>query len=337
MKRGRVYAVAVAKVAISALLLWLILRHLDVGLILARLRDVDSAKVLLAVLIAIGGVLIAALRWQILSGSMLPFSGAMKYTWIGFFWGAILPGGISGDVAKGASLALKDPRKRVLNLPVSILLDRVAGLFTLLLFFNVGCALMTWGNYHSGDKLREWTFNGFFLSAVALLCCVLVAMPTTRGLALAAVKRIPLARVRVALERTMEEVFRYFTHPRPLVYSFLLSLAIHALSVVQYILMAQALQIEMSLPVAVAFYSIISLAILAPVTISGVGVREWICLLFFTSLGFSAVAAIAFAWLQLLGGLLLAAIGAVVQVMDLFQAKQTQRIVMADDPSIAER
>jgi uncharacterized protein (TIRG00374 family) len=321
MKKRKVYALALCKGIISAFLLWLILRHVDVHTVVIRLQGIALSKFVLAVSIGIGGVLFAALRWRILADPILTFSDAVKYTWIGSFWGAILPGGISGDVAKAAALALKDPRARVFDLPLSVFMDRISGLVTLLVFFNIGCALMTWGNYLSGNELHYWVFNGFLLSGVGILCSMLLTMPTARELGAAMARRVPIMKLRIAIERCLAGLSQYVTNPGRLVNGLLLSLIIHTLSVIQYILVIQALHLEMSLPVAAAFYSIISVAILVPVTVSGIGVREWVCVLFFASVGLSAVDAMAFAWLQLLGSLIFAMIGAVVQVLDLCKGR----------------
>jgi uncharacterized protein (TIRG00374 family) len=98
-----------AKIALSAALLWLVLTKVDLGGITARLREARPEWLLPAMLLGPLVVVLSAWRWRLLSLGLIKFNDALSYTWIGLFFGSILPGVIGGDVAKGVSLAAKNP------------------------------------------------------------------------------------------------------------------------------------------------------------------------------------------------------------------------------------
>src|SRR5262245_12049065 len=90
------------KLLFSATLLALVVSRVDSQVLLRTLRGADPLLVLLWYSSVPIANLLAAWRWKILA-PRLSFSTAHKYTWIGVFYGQILPGSIAGDVAKGVS------------------------------------------------------------------------------------------------------------------------------------------------------------------------------------------------------------------------------------------
>ncbi|MFL6538891.1 MAG: lysylphosphatidylglycerol synthase transmembrane domain-containing protein [Chthoniobacterales bacterium] len=312
------------KACISILAIWLLLRRLPVPEILRRMHDVDLWPFFFAVALAVPTMQFAAWRWKVISGSMLTLREAAKYTWIGSFYGAVLPGGISGDVAKGASLALKDPRKRAWTLPVTIVIDRFIGLYSLLVFLHVGCALMRWGNSGSPSVLRDWALAGWILSGVTLLVGLVPVWPAARSALTQAITRIPGRRLRAAINHMMITSSPYLDRRGALLAAVGLGCVSHALSVAQYFLMLRALGVEMKLAEAIAFYAMVSVAVLIPISISGIGIRDWVSLLFFTSINLDRPSAVAFSWLQLAGGLIVATVGGLVQVWELGWRSRTR-------------
>ena len=96
---------------VSAGLLALVLARVDVTAIFDVLARADLMLVALWYLLLPVIISLTARRWQVLAPG-LTYPMAVKYTWIGVFFGSVLPGSISGDVAKGISLALKDANAR---------------------------------------------------------------------------------------------------------------------------------------------------------------------------------------------------------------------------------
>lgn len=319
MSRLKIWLAFSLKAFISILALGLLLRRLPVHQIVERMRDIDGWRFLFAVALAVPTMQVAALRWKVIAGSMLTFGEAAKYTWIGSFYGAVLPGGVSGDVAKGASLALKNPRKRVWALPVTIMIDRYVGVYSLLLFLHAGCALIRWDDAPSLVLLRDWAFWGWIMSGVALILGLLPVSPTARSAFSRMTALIPGRRARAALNQVLIASWPYFDRRRALAAAVGLGCLSHALSVAQYVLMLQALGVHMNVAGAIAFFAMVSVAVLIPISISGIGVRDWVSVLFFTSINLDRPAAVAFSWLQLAGGLIVATVGGLVQISELWR------------------
>src|SRR5438552_1949730 len=104
-------AILVAKLVLSVGLLVLVLTKVDVGSVLTILARADPWLVALWYSLVPVTIALTAWRWEILAPG-ISFGTAVKYTWIGVFFGHVLPGSIAGDIAKGVSLALKDNAAR---------------------------------------------------------------------------------------------------------------------------------------------------------------------------------------------------------------------------------
>jgi len=132
----------ILKLFFSVGLLYLVLCYVNLREILDQLAGTDLFLVLIAYVIGSIGIALSAWRWHILAPSLLSIGTALKYSWIGAFYSMVLPGAISGDIAKGISLAITDRDTRGAPLPASIIADRVIGLLVLLIFFDAACGII---------------------------------------------------------------------------------------------------------------------------------------------------------------------------------------------------
>ena len=66
---------------------------------------------------------------------------------------------------------------------------------------------------------------------------------------------------------------------------------------------------------------------MVPISISAIGVRDWFALLYFQHLHLPAEAGVAFSWLSLLFGLLVAAVGGLIQGYEFFLKSRSSVIV----------
>jgi uncharacterized membrane protein YbhN (UPF0104 family) len=122
------------KAAISAALMWLLLRNLDFGALLGQMASVDRGALLGAGVLLLAGTVALALRWTVILGA-LGMPRGLRVTFplilIGRFFGQALPSGVGGDVARiwlGCKAGLS-PRVST----TSVMADRLAGLLALLL------------------------------------------------------------------------------------------------------------------------------------------------------------------------------------------------------------
>lgn len=127
------------KVAISVLLLWLLLRHQDLGVLRGELMQLDDRMLAVATLLYAALTPVLALRWSAVLAALrspLGVRSSFPIVMIGLFFSQMLPSGVGGDVAR-AWLA----RNAGLPLPVavsSVLVDRLAGVLALFVAVTAG-------------------------------------------------------------------------------------------------------------------------------------------------------------------------------------------------------
>lgn len=121
------------------LLNWLISQNkLDTKLVLLTFNNPLHLSFCLFLLLF--HIFLSALRWNILLKTkkiLIPFRDVLKIQWIGQFFSIVLPGGVTGDLIKIGYISSiqKSYSKKILLL--SIFIDRLAGLYSLLLIAGV--------------------------------------------------------------------------------------------------------------------------------------------------------------------------------------------------------
>ena len=102
-------------------------------------------RLAIAFLGTIAVILLVALRFKLLiehkSSFKIPFLNIIKYNWIGMFFNAVLPGSVSGDLVKIFYIKQEDEKLSNQFLLGSILIDRVVGLFGLIIVLGVFTAI----------------------------------------------------------------------------------------------------------------------------------------------------------------------------------------------------
>ena len=100
---------------------------------------------------------LGAMRWFLLlrgMGISAGFIGVLRLTLIGFFFNSAMPGAVGGDVIKGLYLAKNAQRGQKGASVITILMDRVVGLFGLFTF-GAFIALIAWNGISQNPVLRS--------------------------------------------------------------------------------------------------------------------------------------------------------------------------------------
>jgi uncharacterized membrane protein YbhN (UPF0104 family) len=103
-----------------------------------------------------------------------------------------------------------------------------------------------------------------------------------------------------------------------------LSFATHALSIASYLVTLRAVGLSGALLPMIALYAVTSVIVTVPLTISGVGLRDWFTVLYFEALGWPAGAGLAFTWVSLASTFCFACAGGLVQLWELFHARRAR-------------
>ena len=309
------------KLALSGLLLWFVLTRVDVRDITARLRTADIRWLIPAFALAPAVIALSAWRWRLLSLGLIKFNDALSYTWIGLFFGSILPGVVGGDVAKGVLLAAKNPDTRDSRLPVSILVDKLVGFWVLLLLFN----LVAWGLLASQPQLLAGARGAIGLTGFVTFAGLIggIALCSQRGQHL--LNRLavlqPFAPLRALAKHLVAAVGSYAGQGPILLKAALIGALIHALNAFGFWLTMHALAIPATPWFAAVFYALLSVLLALPISISGVGVRDVLAAGMFSAFSLNPESGVAFSWLQLGLGLPVALIGGLIQLREVFRRR----------------
>lgn len=103
--------IAAARIAVSAVALWLVARWLDVPTVLERLSDLRPGWIVLGLAISVAQVVLLAWRWRYTAarlGIELPMREAIGEYYLGILLNQLLPGGVAGDVSRAWRHARSD-------------------------------------------------------------------------------------------------------------------------------------------------------------------------------------------------------------------------------------
>ena len=214
------------------------------------------------------------------------------------------------------SLALKDSAARS-GLAASIVAEKAIGLVALVLFFDVACAVVYLVHGDASPQIRHLAVVAIVLSLVGALGGAVAALVALRSDLFAPAGREGL------LGRLAEGVGAaakfYSNKPSLLGRAFAISIAIHVVNIVATYLSFRALRIDAGLLFAAVVYPVVSVMLLIPISISGIGVRDATLAVLFTLFGLSAASGVALSWLALLAMVPNVAIGGAIQVVEMYR------------------
>src|SRR5439155_1345287 len=268
------------------------------GLIEA-LRNTRVAYLPLAVAASFAVTWLMAYRWGAILGAkglQLKTRRLFVYYLIGIFFTSFVPGGgVSGDVAR---LIYVDREVRDKALVLSTLVcERLVGVFVLLLI-GLAATLMTGAGGQSDPRS-----DNLIYASEAILALAFVAIATLMSgyvssrlarLIRATGRRIRIARVAEAAARTLESISELRRDGALLIRTSMLSVLIRIVWTLGCYVVAWAMGLPIGLLTLFAFISLVDLVRLMPISVGGLGVREWAVIVLFATLGITREQALTF-------------------------------------------
>ena len=230
--------------------------------------------------------LLGAWRWRILlHGQDIPLNywETLRLTLLGGFFSVLVPGSVSGDLAKMALVMTKAPTKRA-EAVLSIAVDRFVGLWGLLLVGMV-TALMAWLRYPQLFRqvaILRWATVGISCASLGMgglaFCAAqrraLLAWAPLASLSRWCEHRLPKAALS-ALQRLGQGVDLYRNRKRAVGWALALSGGLHLVLGVETFLLGRTLhEHAMSLLQYLTVAPIGNASGIIPLTPGGVGVRD---------------------------------------------------------------
>ncbi len=294
------------KAAISAGLIALVARNLDVAEIAAAIAQIPIRVLVVAFVAVFAQTFLIAMRWRIVMhsiGGELGYRSAVEAVLVGLFFNQGLPSSLGGDTVRvwllrGAGTPLRVAVR-------SVLIDRLIGLLALAILAGAGLPLLA-----TRVGLGPLWGLATLLAAGGILGAALL---TFAGERLAGLGPERLAGFVAEIAGDLRAMFG-----QPAVFGAVLGSAIlvHFLSLLAVMLLAQSLGLAFELSDALALVPSVLIVSVLPISLAGWGVREGTMVAFFAAAGFTGPEPFA---LSILVGLLVLAcglIGGVVWILD---------------------
>ena len=254
-----------AKFLVTALLLTLVLRNVEVAQITARLAELSALPLAAAAgLIALQSVVVVTWRWETILATIDQAPGRWRLTGvvlISLFFNQVLPSTVGGD---GMRMWLLRRRGRPLGAAVrSVIIDRLLGLLGLLLLSLAGAVVLTW--WRPGS-LPLWAAAALSLSGIL----VIAGAP----LLLRFAAWLPGEALRRHLGTIAQEV-ETLGRDKPLMVKLIVASVLGHIAI-SLAIWCTAVAIGVAIPLlqALAVLPVIMLAAAMPVSVAGWGVRE---------------------------------------------------------------
>ncbi len=295
------------KLAASILLIWLVLRGIELDQLVGHLRRADPGGLTLAWVMLAATWFSQALRWRVITRALaqpLAYREAVLAVIVGQFFNQTLPSTVGGDGmriwrARRAGLTLGG----AVN---SVLIDRGVALVALLMLVAASLPL---AETRIADPLARaglWLVIGLGAAGLALVL-VLDRVPLP-----AALRRLRLVGGVVALARDCRRVF---LAPGTALAVLAVSLASHLVVVSAVFVLARALGVAAGFLDCLVLVPPVMMIAAVPLSIAGWGLREGAMVTAFGFVGVGAPEALAMSVLLGLTLLLVGAVGAPVWLM----------------------
>ena len=277
-----------ARIGISAGLLAFIIFSVGPAQIIKVVGSADLRLYGLAILLALAGVVVRALRWRVLLravGARVPFGHTVYLYFVGAFFNTFLPTGFGGDVVRVLEIGEGATSQQAAG---TALVDRLTGFIVLFLL-----------------ALVALPFSANLLSPQVTLLIIILAGSIVAGSALLFEGRVlrwligRLANLTwLARQPRLNQIYRsglaWVEHTygvittcgaRAVVGALFWSLVFNLIQIAANVLVGQALGLHVSIWTFFLFVPVATAALLVPITISGFGVREGIYIGLFGQVG----------------------------------------------------
>jgi len=291
------------KFAVSAILLWLLARGIDVNAVGRQIAGADPLWLIVAVLLAAAVIPMAAVRWRMVSeaiGAPLSIRDTMSITTIGWFFNQTLPSTIGGDAVR-VYLAYRTGITKT-SAVHSILLDRLTGLFVVL-----GLATLFLAPLLAGltAEFQKW----FLIAFIAAGYGGYVVLFAVSGKYARRLDSIGLGRLVRALSRDARVTLLTLS-PGGII--LVISVVLQIVQIFSVYIIAVALGLEIGFTAIMVALPAVLLITSLPVSLAGWGVREQSMVLALGAMGVGATDALAISVLLGLSWIVIGVPGALV-------------------------
>jgi glycosyltransferase 2 family protein len=275
-----------ARMALSLIALAVLFRQVGGGGVFIALSQARIDVLVLALVLFLIGDVVRAFRWRTLLhglGIRPPFGRLLKLYLVGNFFNAFLPSGFGGDAVRVLELSRgsKDAIPGAGSAPGvaalgTVFVDRLAGILSLL---ALGVVMLPFAQ--GLPPAVAWLFAAVALTGLAAGALLLEGASLRRLTA-----RLPGTLSLVGSGKPAQ-IYAAVTGsgPRALWTALALSTLFNLLNITVYWLSARAVGIDLDLSFYFVFVPLLSLSLLLPISVGGLGARDWLAQLLLAPTG----------------------------------------------------
>lgn len=281
--------IIVAKLTITALLFFYLFRKIDFSEFGATLRNARLNVLVVAFLVLWIGHYICIYRWRMLMRPLMPVLSTLQLFaiyCIGLFFNLTFPTVVGGDVVK--MYYAGKPSKSYAQSFAATFLDRDAGMFAMMIIACVAVLVYPVDVPGIAVSLIIWiAFAGFVIGNIGIFS------PYFHRLLTGILHKLHLSKIAKKVD-TISSAFQIMgKHKSVLVLSLLISLINQLLVIAVTWIMALGIGIDVSPSYFLIFIPVVTLISMIPISLNGMGLREFAFVSLFGAIGVSKHSAMA--------------------------------------------
>jgi len=296
------------KVVVSTVLMVILVRRMSLSELVAVIRGLDVRITAVAVVCFFVSNVIGAYQWHELlrsSGIRLGFVRTFQFYFVGLFFNNFLPANIGGDAVKVYDVTREGSSPY--QVIAVTLLDRLLGIFSLCVLATLAALFL----------IGERGLHPYGYYVVIFVACMVPALGFYFFRPLGNLLRRVVLRIRpLSLDSRITSVLNHlspFKGRRTLVLRLsAVSLVIQALRVATHVLVGVALGMRIDVVILGQFFvfvPLLSLAMIPPITINGLGIREGLGIVLFAAAGLTQTDAFTLEFLTYVVSVLVSLLG----------------------------
>lgn len=262
------------KIIVTGLGLYLAYKQIDPKLLNTNWKDYNLWLLLLAAFISVTSVFLTSSRLYIILKRKVPFSLILRSDYMASFFNIFLPSTIGGDVVKISKVSNYSGSFR--NSTISVILDRFFGIVSLVIlsvvFSIVGVATKT----VVLPTYLVYLMAGILVFVIVLFI-VLLKIDLTKFKEKTVEVKVFKFKKTANIGKWVQAVYGIREIPfRDLILVLLISLVYNFDGALIAYIALKFLGVDIALPYVILFRSISSILLMLPISISGLGVRDYI-------------------------------------------------------------
>lgn len=282
MKKNKIF-LGLIKTVVSISLLLFILININWNEVSRNLKGANYYLLFVTLLLFIIERSEITYKWNLLiraRGINISFIRLFLINLIGSFWGLFIPSSLGTDVARGYYLAKNNAEKSISV--SSVFVDRILGTFSVVLFALVSIIIA--GDLFSKINIKIYVF---LFSAILIVVFYLFQKEGTAKVLVRILTKIRYKKLGEIFIKLHKSILEYKKYPKTLMFSFFFTILAHITRVLIYYFVALSFNISVPLIYFFLFIPLITLIIMIPISIGGLGVGEGAFVAFFSFAGIS--------------------------------------------------